>query len=96
MLIPNLSSSHRSRSNDIPGFCGHCRFGGFFGIGRSKVGFTGDLQFHGVFGFFEGVIVFLPSLQNIFGDAVKHRIGILDCNECNKLGIFLKNKDYFH
>ena len=76
--MSSSTSLHRSGPNDIPGFRSNSRLGSFLGIGRSEVGFPGHLQLHGVFGFFEGVIVFLPRLQNIFRDAIENRIGILD------------------
>ena len=85
LRIPALSSIHLmcllfARSSKlaspdyVPGLRGHARFCQLLRVGGAEVGLTRDHEPHGVLRLLEGLVVLLPSLEDVLGDAVKVRV----------------------
>ena len=63
--------SKRARPDYVPGLGGHARLGQLLRVGRAEVGLAGDDEPHGVLRLLEGLVVLLPGLQDVLGDAVE-------------------------
>ena len=71
----------RARPDNVPRLCGDARLGQLLGVGRAEVGLAGDDEAHRVLRLLEGLVVLLPGLQHVLGDAVKVRLRQRTCEE---------------
>ena len=74
MCLLFARSSKLACPDYVPGLRGHARFCQLLRVGGAEVGLARDHESHGVLRLLEGLVVLLPSLEDVLGDAVKVRV----------------------